>query len=338
MKNNKMLYSIVLSSIIMILMLVSIVGAVPVEIGPTGVAVSPDGTKVYVVNSGNVSEIDSSGKTISVIDTATNTVTATVNVGIGPLGVAVIPDGTKVYVTNSWSNTTSVIDTASNTVTATVPVGWGPTGVAVSPDGTKVYVANNLDNTTSVIDTTNNTVIAMIPVGISPCGVTVSPDGTKVYVANSGVDKISVIDTVSDTVTTTVNVETNYYNKNTKPADSSTHNLFDWCIWQARTTHTIGEYNKAPENQIYVVVTIKINNTGDKTYSTNPNYWHLKIGDVYYTHDSATYDNSLNYMLTDVGPGGKITTHVVFLLDGNPSINDMDLYYNGPGSDGTLNS
>ncbi len=37
---------------------------------------------------------------VSVIDTATNNVTATVHVGIYPTGVAVSPDGTKVYVAN----------------------------------------------------------------------------------------------------------------------------------------------------------------------------------------------------------------------------------------------
>ena len=81
--------------------------------------------------------------TVSVIDTATNTVTATVPVGKCPMGVAVSPDGTKVYVANEGSNNVSVIDTATNTVTATVTVGKSPYGIAVTPDGTKVYVANS---------------------------------------------------------------------------------------------------------------------------------------------------------------------------------------------------
>jgi YVTN family beta-propeller protein len=72
-------------------MMVSIVGAAPF---------------VYVTNSGD--------NTVSVIDTATNTVTATVKVGYYPDGIAVSPDRTRVYVTNYNSNTTSVIDTASN--------------------------------------------------------------------------------------------------------------------------------------------------------------------------------------------------------------------------------
>ena len=74
---------------------------------------------------------------VSVIDTTTNTVTATVPVGITPLGVAVTPDGKKVYVTNAESNNVSVIDTATNNVTATVNAGKYtinyPTGVAIGP-------------------------------------------------------------------------------------------------------------------------------------------------------------------------------------------------------------
>jgi len=75
---------------------------------------------------------------LSVIATATNTVTATIPVGSRPLGVAVTPDGGTVYVTNQGSDSVSMISTATNTVTATIPVGREPYGVAVSPDGRKV--------------------------------------------------------------------------------------------------------------------------------------------------------------------------------------------------------
>jgi len=75
--------------------------------------------------------------TVSVIDTATNTVIATIPVGFEPVGVAVTPDGSKVYITNNNSSTVSVIDTVTNTVTATIPVGLFPFGVAVTPDGSR---------------------------------------------------------------------------------------------------------------------------------------------------------------------------------------------------------
>ncbi|MFF3159277.1 putative Ig domain-containing protein, partial [Streptomyces sp. NPDC057910] len=83
-----------------------------------------DGTHAYVTNNGS--------NNVSVIDTGSNTVTATVPVGTTPQGVAVTPDGTHAYVTNNGSNNVSVIDTGSNTVTATVPVISLPAGVAVT--------------------------------------------------------------------------------------------------------------------------------------------------------------------------------------------------------------
>lgn len=85
---------------------------------PLGVAVSSDG-KVYVTN-------EEGHPGMMVIDTATNTVTDTVDVGNGPFGVSVTPDGKKVYVANSGSNTVSVIDTGTNKVSVTVPVGSKP--------------------------------------------------------------------------------------------------------------------------------------------------------------------------------------------------------------------
>ena len=144
--------------------------------------------------------------TVSVIDTASNTVTATVPVGTFPNGVAVTPDGAHVYVANVLDGTVSVIDTASNTVTATVPVGLFPFGVAVTPDGAHVYVANQGGGNVSVIATASNTVTATVTVGVNPAGVAVTPDGAHVYVANQNSNNVAMIATASNTVTGTVTV------------------------------------------------------------------------------------------------------------------------------------
>ena len=141
---------------------------------------------LYVANSGD--------STVSVIDTATNTVVGLIPVGNFPLGVAITPDGTKVYVTNLNDNTVSVIHTATKTVVKTVLVGKEPYAVAVTPDGTKVYVANFLSNNVSVIHRPGNTVVATIPVGNRPAGVAFTPDGTQAYVTTAP-NTVSVIDT-----------------------------------------------------------------------------------------------------------------------------------------------
>jgi len=119
--------------------------------------------------------------TVSVIDTATDAVSATIPVGLTPDGVAVSPGGSKVYVTNASSNTVSVIDAATNTVSATIPVGVTPIGVAITPDGRKAYVANVSSSTVSVIDTATNTVITKIAVGSQPIafGVFIQPPAPR---------------------------------------------------------------------------------------------------------------------------------------------------------------
>jgi YVTN family beta-propeller protein len=227
--------------------------AIPVGSKPLGVAVTPDGSKVYVANNGAFPPVSGN---VSVIDTESNTVITTIAAGAPgfPAGVAVTPDGNKVYVLRSFfsvsggggvgltvidtttntriaevpirrpfasvggeavspdgskvygiiTDTVSVVDTATNTVTATITVGSDTFGVAVSPDGSKVYVANDNADTVSVIDTATNTVTATITVGSGPFGVAVTPDGSKAYVAISGANTVSVINTATNTVKSTI--------------------------------------------------------------------------------------------------------------------------------------
>ncbi|MFG2818647.1 YncE family protein [Kitasatospora sp. NPDC048365] len=101
-----------------------VVDSVPVGDGPDSVAVSPDGSRVYVTDSGS--------DTVSVISTRHCAVTATVAVGDGPNSLAVGPGGSQVCVSDFNADTLSVVDTATARATDTVAVGSGPTGVAAA--------------------------------------------------------------------------------------------------------------------------------------------------------------------------------------------------------------
>ncbi len=171
----------------------------------SGIAVNPEGTKVYVASGNN---------TVFVIDPNTSKVIATVNGLNSPSAITITRDGKRVYVAN-WGHgaifengTVSVIDTATNTIIDTVIVGSLPQGVAVSPDGTKAYVTNYYN--ISVIDTKTNTVTDTVPVGCWSHGVVVSPDGTKAYVTNSVnysiPGNVSVIDTATNEVINNISV------------------------------------------------------------------------------------------------------------------------------------
>jgi YVTN family beta-propeller protein len=137
--------------------------AAPAHAGPDP---SSARTLAYVTNRAD--------NTVSVIDTSSNAVTATIPVGSSPQAVAVNPAGTLAYVTNVNDDTVSLISTSRNTVTATIGVGLGPTAVAINPAGTLAYVANTGNGfaagTVSVIDTSSNTVTATIPGRRQPPG------------------------------------------------------------------------------------------------------------------------------------------------------------------------
>jgi YVTN family beta-propeller protein len=59
---------------------------------------------------------NNSSNNVSVIDTVTNTVVATILVGLSPNGVAFTPNGKRAYVANWSSNNVSVIDTATKSL------------------------------------------------------------------------------------------------------------------------------------------------------------------------------------------------------------------------------
>jgi YVTN family beta-propeller protein len=199
-----------------------VVATVTVGPGPLAVAITPDDEEVYVTNFGRDPSLFPGGvpgNTVSVIQTRSNEVVATIPVGKLPAGVAITPDGKHAYVTNRGDNEVSVIDTATHTVVATVPVQIQPANIAFTPDGRRAYVTNFGSNTVSVIDTATHTVVPVpdgeaIKVGIVPIGVAITPDGGRVYVVNVNFSpfppfppgEVSVIDTATNTVVKTVAV------------------------------------------------------------------------------------------------------------------------------------
>jgi YVTN family beta-propeller protein len=191
---------------------------------PQAMVLSPDGKHLYVANwnqANNSFPVTVNGG-LSVIDTATNSVTSTVEVGHGPSAIAVSPDGARVYVANEYDDTVSVIDTATSAVLKTIPVGRWPLAVAISPDGSRAYVSDS-DAFVSVIDTATATVSATLPVGPRPragtwpwtggfsssdIALTVSPDGSALYVINdnSSGEQLWEVDTATNKVVGKVSV------------------------------------------------------------------------------------------------------------------------------------
>jgi phospholipase C len=161
---------------------------------PYGAAATPDGSEVWVTESGT--------NTVSVISTSTNKITATVVVGIYPHGIAITPDGKTAYVANTGPNTgpggsqtVSVVNVSAQAVTGTIDVGEAPQIVTVSPDGSLVFVtcADGL----YVINTSSASVSKVRERLHQPHGVAVTPDGKHAWVTDSERDQVVVLSTSS---------------------------------------------------------------------------------------------------------------------------------------------
>ena len=166
-------------------------------ISPVGIDITPDGAFAYVVNR--------ESNAITVIRTSDYTVVTSVPVGKGPESIAISPDGAHAYVTLFRDNSVSIISTSDNAVVATVPVGRGPSGLAIAPDGTFAYVSNHPGNSVSVIRTSDHKVVATVPGGGSP-SIAITPDGRFVYAPSWNDNNVRVIRTSDNTVVTTIPV------------------------------------------------------------------------------------------------------------------------------------
>ena len=102
------------------------IASVAVGRNPIQDFVTPDGQYVYVANQGTDADPDNS---VSVIDTETNHVSATIKTGKGAHGVVISNDGKRAFISNIEDNTVSVIDTATRKLIQTIKVGEGPNGI-----------------------------------------------------------------------------------------------------------------------------------------------------------------------------------------------------------------
>ncbi|GLL16131.1 hypothetical protein GCM10017577_72860 [Pseudonocardia halophobica] len=174
----------------------SITSTIPVGTRPFALAVTPDGSKLYVPN-------HDSG-TVSVIDTATSTLVHDIKVAPNPHWVTFSPDGTKAYTANHESGVVSIINTADDTVLGEVKVQVSPHSLEVAPDNSVVANVNYDSDSVTAIDTNTDQVVATVPVGKKPQDIAWAPDGRFVYVTAVEGDNLTVINAETWTVTATL--------------------------------------------------------------------------------------------------------------------------------------
>jgi YVTN family beta-propeller protein len=185
---------------------------------PHSILINSTGTTAYISNEGgraateNDFQIYSAGTeivadpvvgaaitgTVSVVDLASMTVTATISTGLHPTGMAFY--GQLLLVANTYSDSISVIDTTTNKVVRTMDLGLpigvpgegqsaygaGPNSIAVDAQKGVAYVALYNANAIAVVslNPTSNPKQGMIPVGYAPCSVVLDQANNSLIVAN----------------------------------------------------------------------------------------------------------------------------------------------------------
>ncbi len=197
------------------------VQGVQIRVGnaPHSIVIDRNGTTAYVSNEGGRAateadfQVNSAGTeivadpvvgaaitgTVSVVDLASMTVTATISTGLHPTGMALY--GRSLLVANTYSDTISIINTTTNEVDRTISLGLpigvpgagqpaygaAPDSIAVDGKNGIAYVALYNANAIGVIDLSygvRNPVMGMIPVAYAPSSVVLDAANNTLLVAN----------------------------------------------------------------------------------------------------------------------------------------------------------
>ena len=163
-----------------------------------GIAVHPDGTRLYAVHV--------FGQFVSALDLATHEVIATADLPAEPYTSLLSADGDTLFVSLWGGGRVMMFDPKTLAPKGEIAVGEHPNAMALSADGNRLYVACANTNSVWSIDVwakkaTEQISISLFPKappGSTPNALAISPDGKRLAVANADNNTVAMVDISKD--------------------------------------------------------------------------------------------------------------------------------------------
>jgi len=140
---------------------------------PTSVAVNQAGTRAYVGNQ--------NGRSVAVINTATNAVLATIPINASVMGLFVTP-GDSLLLVGTDSSKVYVVRTSSASVIDSIPAPI--VNAMVMRGDTTVFASAPFAGVVGELNLRTRQLVRTLPVGGIPQGLALAANGTQLYLAN----------------------------------------------------------------------------------------------------------------------------------------------------------
>jgi YVTN family beta-propeller protein len=175
----------------------AVIATVPVGKRPRGLALSRDGSRLYVALSGvpgcpaGLSRVkcarlarDPSADGVAVVDTRTLKVLRRLGAGSDPVALALGRTERQLYVSDEDSGALAVVDLRAGTLLTHIHVASGPRAVRLSPNGEWVAVTSEVSPGVTLIDSHLLEPVRITSCGEHPVDLAFAPDGREAYVAD----------------------------------------------------------------------------------------------------------------------------------------------------------
>jgi DNA-binding beta-propeller fold protein YncE len=158
-----------------------------------GLAVSPDGQRLFAVNV--------LGRNVSAVDVKTGHIQRTIELTAEPYTCIVSQDGSTLFVSLWGGGKVLMFDAKTLEPVAEVPVGEHPNAMAITRDGKRLFVSCANTNAVWAIDVPARRAVEQIavalfpkaPPGSTPNHVSLSPDEKQLLVANADNNAVAIV-------------------------------------------------------------------------------------------------------------------------------------------------